>query len=609
MAKQLVSPVERHIEKVVVGAAGLILLGVIGMFLVVSPNKVELKGEQIGPAQIDQKAAEIARQTVSRLRAAQPQEEELPLLHPEFEEAIRSFPPSDTALASAVPIGPEVPVVDTKPVADEDRTLVEVASPGAPQVTFGRSRVEVSQMGSLADRYQQTNWVTVSATFNVKEQMERLRRNYGARFQNVVFGPVELERRAQRNDGTWSDDDWAEVDTWPAASLPRAPAITFKLEEGVLVTNRETRADVAKFLDQLNAPAQQLEQIRPTMAPVLQGDDWRFPILTSYRDVQLQDHEFQFPNEPPENLEDRYGILGAADNRTIMPEEKGPRELLDEANKLFERARASCDEADATRAHNKAFDARDHKDAGARDKREAENIMQRVNGLKADIQRGICRPRGVSGDRPGPAREKLPMQQVWAHDARPGSVESGKTYQYRLRVSIFNRLAAEPTMFKDAENAKVIYLHSEWSEPTQPISISPDTWVFVTSDDERREQVTIEIFRWFEGVWVKNRDKFGIGQRLVTQNRHEVPALDGDGVDNPTITYDANMTVVDIDHRRSYRPRKRGRGSGFDPPEQAASVVLIDGNGRLHERIVPNDKSHPSKSTLGSLEFQYRPPR
>lgn len=292
-----------------------------------------------------------------------------------------------------------------------------------------------------------------------------------------------------------------------------------------------------------------------------------------------------------------------------MPEEKGPRELLDEANKLFERARASCDEADATRAHNKAFDARDHKDAGARDKREAENIMQRVNGLKADIQRGICRPRGVSGDRPGPAREKLPMQQVWAHDARPGSVESGKTYQYRLRVSIFNRLAAEPTMFKDAENAKVIYLHSEWSEPTQPISISPDTWVFVTSDDERREQVTIEIFRWFEGVWVKNRDKFGIGQRLVTQNRHEVPALDGDGVDNPTITYDANMTVVDIDHRRSYRPRKRGRGSGFDPPEQAASVVLIDGNGRLHERIVPNDKSHPSKSTLGSLEFQYRPPR
>jgi len=399
------------------------------------------------------------------------------------------------------------------------------------------------------------------------------------------------------------------VDTWPSASLPRAPSIRFTLEEGVPVTNREVRTEVEKFLGRLKAPAEQLALIRPSMAPILQGDDWRFPVLTSYRDVQLQDHEFLFPNEPPEELEDRYDILDESARTTAMPEEKGPNQLLAEAHKLFERASSSCNVDDATRAHNKAFDARDHVDASARDKREAENIMQRVDGLKADIQRGICRPRGVPGGRQGPAREKLPAKQVWAHAARPSSVKSGKTYQYRLRVSIFNRLAAEPTMFKNPEDAKVIYLYSDCSEPTSPISIPPDTWVFVTSDDERREQVTIEIFRWFEGVWVKNRDKFGIGQRLVTQNRHEVPALDGEGVDNPTITYDAHMTVVDIEHRRPYRPRKRGRGSGFDPPEPAASVVLIDSNGRLHERIVPNDKSHPSKSTLGSLEFQYRPPR
>ena len=40
MAKQLVNPLERHVEKAVVGVAGVILIGVIAQYVVSSPNRL-----------------------------------------------------------------------------------------------------------------------------------------------------------------------------------------------------------------------------------------------------------------------------------------------------------------------------------------------------------------------------------------------------------------------------------------------------------------------------------------------------------------------------------------------------------------------------------------
>ena len=60
MAKQLVSPVERHVEKVILGIVGIVLLGVIARYLVTSPNQIELGGEMVTPNAVDEKLAEKA---------------------------------------------------------------------------------------------------------------------------------------------------------------------------------------------------------------------------------------------------------------------------------------------------------------------------------------------------------------------------------------------------------------------------------------------------------------------------------------------------------------------------------------------------------------------
>lgn len=207
-------------------------------------------------------------------------------------------------------------------------------------------------------------------------------------------------------------------------------------------------------------------------------------------------------------------------------------------------------------------------------------------------------------------REPLPIQQIWVHDAAPGSIESGKTYQYRLRPLIYNRLAGQPDKFRDPHNAQVIWATGEWTEPLE-MAIEPSTLFFVTSKDERKDMVSVEFFQWFEGIWVKTRERFGVGQRLAAKERCEVPPLDeSTGFDTALVTFEADAAVVDVDFARSYRERKRGTsrtGVKFGPVTTACSVVFVDSAGQLRERFVPTDKSDPGKRAAAARVW--KPPR
>ena len=53
MAKQMINPVERHFEKGVLGAAVLMLIGIIALYLISSPNQLEIDGQKATPSTID----------------------------------------------------------------------------------------------------------------------------------------------------------------------------------------------------------------------------------------------------------------------------------------------------------------------------------------------------------------------------------------------------------------------------------------------------------------------------------------------------------------------------------------------------------------------------
>ena len=90
MAKQLVGPVERHLDKAILGLASLVLVWVVIQYGVSSPNRIELDGEMVSPSNIDQVIARKGDDVRARIRDARV-DVEIP--EPLFERFVEELTP------------------------------------------------------------------------------------------------------------------------------------------------------------------------------------------------------------------------------------------------------------------------------------------------------------------------------------------------------------------------------------------------------------------------------------------------------------------------------------------------------------------------------------
>jgi len=603
MAKQLVGPFERHVEKAIVGIAGIILIAVIAKYVVTAPNQLEVGGELVDPATVDKKVADKAKEVRDRIASHRPQEQTPELLYNQFEELLDPYQGNQLALGAprGVVFGPAVPIIDPPEAIKGQKKLVDVVPFPKPVVVHGRSTFNLGDAGN--PRPIVDNWVTVSAVFDRKRQVALQKRQYGATQGEVIFGPVELQRRARRDDGTWSDDDWEYVDVWPAATVPQPPSIPLIYEDDQIVVPRENLDDLTSFSDELAFEQLQVNFLRPLIPEVLNGTRWTFPGgLMTCRELVQQDNEFLNPGSAEEEFDDRYGCLEAVideeEEAQVTPQQLVALKFRD-GEKLMEKAKRNWSTELAIAAYNTFADIVLNQSASASDKNRARKLMADCEQLMRDIERR--RPEDVVvGGEDEPERELLPAQQVWVHDARHNSVESGKTYQYRIRLLLYNALAAEPAQFEDKEDATVIFVGGEWSEPSDPVVIEPDLLFFLGGCDERNKTVRIELYQWFDGVWVQTKSNFGVGDEVKYETRVEVPIPDSNDVDRPLVPFEAGVTVVDIDFDRSYRDRKTS-GSGVTyggSLTSTCSAVLAGTSGELEERFVPTDKAHPVRKSV-----------
>ncbi|MHC5110004.1 MAG: hypothetical protein ACYTHJ_09010 [Planctomycetota bacterium] len=613
MAKQLVGPIERHIEKAVLGIVGLGLMGAIALYLATSPNKIDIDGEMVGPGQIAEKIYQKAEDVRGRISRTRPEEDTFEPLYGEFEEEITSIAKADVNVDTprALRFSPSVPVVDKVGVKKQDRQLVEILPLGQPAVISGRSDFVV-ETESGDERVITSTWVTVSAEFPIREQTEKQALQYGTKRSEVVFAPAEMQRRMMRNDGSWSDDDWEMIDTWPREKqFDNPPVVKLVQEDGIWTAPTDVFKPVDAFFKFLRESQVQLAVLRPLMPFIRVGDTWDVPVNSSRLAVLQQDaYYLYYGAEKPNPPDDRYGGPAVKVDKTDPnPTKITPGDLLDESRRLLKLARDTCSDQDAVKAYNRAFDVVNG-DASRGEKSQAQNLMTDVANFRADLKRGRCRPAGTSAATEGETVvEVMPVQQIWAHDARPGSIKDGRTYQYRIRPVVFNRLAAQPGMFGDPQLAKTVLIRGPWSEPTGPVTLQDSQYYYVVSNDDRDDEVTVEFYRWFEGVWVKARTQFTPGKPLDCKRRCEVPAWNDPGsVEKPLVAFETGMLVVDIDHNREHRARKRaGRGAvAFEDPSPQCSVVLLGPDGRLQERFVSTDKNDPGKSINGSRVFKKR---
>ncbi|MEK6799979.1 MAG: hypothetical protein AABZ12_13520 [Planctomycetota bacterium] len=613
MAKQLVNPLERHVEKAVVGVAGVILIGVIAQYVVSSPNRLELSGESVTPRTIDEKVAKRAEDTRQRIRSAQPKAQTPAALAPKFGELLQ--PLNSAPLVAAAPWGAEVPLIDPPINVVGKASLVKVVRPEKPAVSFGRSTVVVPAEPGKPP-YVPTNWVTVSAVFDHKAQTDLQKLTYGASQGSIVMASPAIQRRAMRSDGTWSDSDWGDVDAWPTAETPKPPELT---PDGIAELTDVDKRALEKFREFLQQGPNQVAVVRPRMADVVNGTRWSPPSLVPYRDLLLMDDQYFHPDDPPAaEPEDRYGF-GAQPKATTTASPETPAAVLKEVERLLKEGKQNKDKAAAFRAHDLASQLSEDRTTSASDREKAEKLMVQAKQLDSDIRReeliggaGAVRPGGPGGTTEVRKRDPMPKQQLWVHDARAGSIRDGRGYQYRLRFKILNQFAAQPEKFDRPADAAVVQIAGEWSEASDPITFEPSFSFYVTSDDKSRREINVEFFQWYYGAWLKSRRvKFSVGDRLAERQRIEAPDLsDASKVDRPEVSFDGGGVVVDIDFDRPLRERRASAsptGVKFGGPRPETAAVYVDDDGRLHQRLVAVDKSHPDKQKITAK--LYRPPR
>jgi hypothetical protein len=513
-------------------------------------------------------------------------------------------------LHSSVPLGPLVPIVDATEAGAGRVDLATIVPFAVPQISHGRSTFLIESPNEDPIPME-ANWVTIASVFDVEMQMAQLRKQYGARRKNVIFGIPQLQRRERQEYGSWSDDDWDDITglAIDPVKLPAEPPITLIPDGNSMIVSAREKVRVDEFFVLLDDHFQQLDMIRPMLPPTLNGDEWALPIFTTRRDILLQDDYYRFHSESPaKNPDDRYG--GEMNARVAIEEELTNAQILAAIPGRLQDAMKNFDENAAMLASNDAFDIKHDLKASANEKATAIRLISQADDIVADIKRKsrFNQQKDTPDEETDSEREPLSRQTFWVHDARAGSIESGKTYQYRIRPVIANLLAAHPERFREPQQAREYFIPGVWSDPIE-VSLPPDMWFFVTSKDPKRKEVGVEFFRWFEGIWVKSprREKFAIGASMKLEARTVVPGDEPGTTERPTVEYSARAKIVDIDFNRTYRERKKGKGRDgvrFADASKACCIVMYGADGRLYERFVATDKKDPRKKTINDRTWK-----
>lgn len=103
------------------------------------------------------------------------------------------------------------------------------------------------------------------------------------------------------------------------------------------------------------------------------------------------------------------------------------------------------------------------------------------------------------GDLPGmaePAKAENILTTLWANDVE---VVPGHTYQYQMRVTVFNPVYADQRV-TDEKVRMTLELTSAWSKPGREVTIPGLVHVYFVG--MFGEKVNLEIHRWIAGQWV-----------------------------------------------------------------------------------------------------------
>jgi hypothetical protein len=568
-----INPLEQNVEKIVLGVAGLALVGVVAMQLL-GDSTVEVKsGQRVPLDRAYQPVKDEANAVLAQMTEAEPDLPEVPvidLMGQYTEQATRpvAVRPRIVALGPPTPIAGSGDLEDPASFTDAVYAAVQVPPPAPPAGYAFRSTIDPRQVARSPElaaivpvaQPHDVAAITIETTFDGLAMQEALRAD-----PDGAAGPqrpmplrwwqdgmeiiaVRAERQALQPDGSWSEPE-------PVRPVPGSIDLLTPPEP-------EERYNPVTLRTAVSTARQEAAQIlRPRYLNVIAGRPWVPPsahegvaaIEASRADIDRlrnQRREMEREIRRQEALLEREGG-GSGGNRPApgggghdarRPEPQRPTTQREDPQVV--RIQANIERLEAQLVTNEE--------------------------ALADLGVGLDgRPLDTWSDEDSDIDNSLPPLEspgvrIWTHDLY---VEPGATYRYRTQV-VFNNpfFGNGPALLPDQQSlAAEPLVYGQWSPWGEPISVEQDHYYFVTAastgdDLNPMPRAQVEVFEFYYGFWRRGTANIAGGDLLVAH------------VDLP----DPEMRpIYDLDQPPAPRtPGARPGGEAPPPPGSDAERIL-----------------------------------
>lgn len=502
-----INPLEQHFEKLVLAIACVVLLGVLALQFVGTPNTVESNGRTVTPDKVYLALADQANSVQSQITdssPALPDVDDVNLLA-RYDAALasdttqRSLPvefADGVDIASvlgtridATPTGPsEIAAMSVPPTArpiaaSQWATLDPYA---ADQVPAYKDIAGSSQPMDFAS-------VTIEAEFSGTDLRGVLNgaggnpgvpRTFWVSTGMAVM-ELDVERQRQNPDGSWGPGE-------PILTPPgQAIATNAVRPDNGLVRLNETIANAT-----MHGEAVQ----RPAFPPTISGVEWTPPserggVTTLSEEEQLQRRLTR--------LEREIEQLSSAPTRRTT---RGTRD---------DRGSARNPRGTTTTSRPSGTDLREARVDQLEE--QADDIRDRLDRLGVDTR---------DRDDPPPAPRLLDQEtvQLWTHDL---GVEPGATYRYRTRAAVNNPYFRKGPYLDTADPDQQAltrdpFTFGQWSEWSEPVRVGDRSVYFVSGADQgaggAQPEARVELYSMYYGFYRRKTQTVKPGQLLVHES-------------------------------------------------------------------------------------------
>jgi hypothetical protein len=599
--------IEAHIEKIIVGVAGVVCAWLLITRVLISPSYVEYDGKKFAVGNIDRhisKQADLLREKLERKpESAQQYEPQIDNFIAHLEMPFKNvddgiyFPTPASRAAIEIGYGKKYRLPLVGNVSEISAGYIRAAVYMPTQTVD-----EENTYDTVEHEPNDLDFVTVEAKFDLALLYENFQKSFNGTavpeewrdpcLANPVFAAVQLERQE-----LGADDNWSNWEIVPRTRIDHHREI-FEVIEYI---DELPPGGIKVRLLRFDNPQIRMNLLQPVTYAIASAQEQWYPpslhkkFMKYQADVKTQERRAELEakrQEREKQIEERRRRALASRPRQRPTGgamgEMGMEDIMSEGTGMGTRTLQGLIRPGSGQV--RPGDRRSDRE-GIRTQRKKEREAAESISLQ-DIDRELQNILLTENTEVGKMREALVF---WAHD---DTVEPEKTYRYRLRLGVFNPIAGTEQLVEQDEWQKdKVILWSEFSESSEAIEIPPRLCFFAQEIQEAAKTVTVTVSRYVLGYWysaefmVKAGETIGsvLGlEPLDSQEQLTVPEQ---------IDYTTGAVLIDVAQVDDW-------SGGTNPYKRQYYNLLYSFDGTSVERMAVKQRYWPEKLQARYIEIR-----